>query len=168
MAGAHNRRGIFPDRGSNRPVPRTLCHVNRKLGLHVQKHVGFDKCLVERYAGARKTLPQDRCPADRSVRLPSNKLPEQTWRGKQGQSVRSGKSRTFAARHRRNGKARACFECQTRHVKVHASFDVLIGERGRTRANTHAGTICSDVVSQNGLKPWPDIDQTIGLEFAMM
>ena len=35
-----------------------------------------------RYARARKTLPQDRCPGHRSVRLPSNKLPEQTWRGR--------------------------------------------------------------------------------------
>ena len=57
-------------------------------------------------------------------------------------------------RHRHNGKAEACHVCQARHAKVHASSHVLIGERGRTRASTRAS--CSDVVSQNGLKPWPE------------
>ena len=30
VAGAHSRRGSVAARGSDRPVPRTLCHVNRK------------------------------------------------------------------------------------------------------------------------------------------
>ena len=125
-----------------------------------------------RYALARKTPLQDRRPGDRSVRLPSNKLPEQTWRGRARERPKRQESNVLQPRHRLNGKAeacqwpgqrapdgakaRACFECQTRHAKVHASSHVLIGERGRTRANTHTGTSCSDVVSQNGLKPWPE------------
>ena len=39
VAGAHSRRGSFPARGSNRPVPRALYHVDRKQGLHVQRHI---------------------------------------------------------------------------------------------------------------------------------
>ena len=46
VAGAHSRRGSFPARGSDRPVPRTLCHVDRKLGLDVERYVGSDKYLV--------------------------------------------------------------------------------------------------------------------------
>ena len=60
--------------GSDRPVQRTLCHVDRE--------VGSDKNLVGRCGRARKTPLQDRRPGDRSVRLFSNKLPEQTWRGR--------------------------------------------------------------------------------------
>ena len=106
-----------------------------------------------RHAGARKTLLQDRRPGDRSLRLPLNKLPEQTWRGRARERATRHESHVLRPRHRHNGKARecqqlgqrapdgakarACFECQTRHAKVHASSHVLIGERGRTRANTH-------------------------------
>ena len=136
MAGAHSRRGSFPARGSNRPVPRALYHVDRKLGLHVQRYVGSDKYLVGRYARARKTLPQDRRPGDRSVRLPSNKLPEQTWRGRARVGPKRQESHVLQPRHRHNGKAETCHVCQARHAKVHASSHVLIGERGRVPAIT--------------------------------
>ena len=39
------------------------------------------------------------------------------------------------AEDRHNEKDRACHECQARHAKVHVSPHVLMGERGRTRAN---------------------------------
>ena len=50
-----------------------------ETGSPVQRYVGLDKCLVGRYVRARKTLSQDRRPGDKSARLPSNKLPEQTY-----------------------------------------------------------------------------------------
>ena len=136
VAGAYSRRGSFPARGSNRPDPRTLCHVNGTLGLHVERYVGSDRYLVGRYARARKTLLQDRRPGDRSVRLPSNKLPEQTWRGRARERRKRQESHVLQPRHRHDGKAEACHECQARHAKVHASSHVLICERGRVRAIT--------------------------------
>ena len=128
-------------------LPWTLCRVNRKLDLHVQRYVQVRQVSGGTHARARKTLPQDGRPGDRSVTLLLNTLPEQEEPGLQ--TARSGKSRTFAAQTppqwqsqrvpiaepADGAMARACFECQARHANVHASSDVLIGERGRARAN---------------------------------
>ena len=125
--------------GASQPAAPTVQFQGRSTtstGNRVSMSIGTfgsDKHLAERYARARKTLPQDRRPGDRSVRLPSNKIPEQTWRGR----TRVARVARLQPRHRHNGKAEACHVCHVRHAKVHASSHVLIGERGRTRANTH-------------------------------
>ena len=127
VAGAHSRRGSFPARGSNRPVPRTLCRVDRKLGLHVQRYVGSDKYLAERYARARKTLLQDRRPGDRSVRLPFRQTPGADMERQGQRGPEAARVARLQPRHRHDGKAEACHVCQARHAKVRASSHVLIG-----------------------------------------
>ena len=64
VAGAHSRRGSFPARGSDRPVPRTLCRVDRKPGLHVQRYV-----QVRQVSGGEiRTCTQDSSPRPTSRR----------------------------------------------------------------------------------------------------
>ena len=131
VAGAHSRRGSFSARGSDRPVPRTLHHVDRKQGLHVQRHV-----RVRQVSGEIRTCAQDSTAGPTSRRQECETPCKTNSRSRHGEagpeSARSGKSRTFAA-HRHDGKAEACHVCQARYASSH----VLIGERGRTRANTH-------------------------------
>ena len=129
-------------------------HVDRKLGLHVQRHVGSDKYLVGRYARARKTLPQDRCPADRSVRLPSNKLPEQTWRGRAREGPKRQESHVCSPPPRWEGRSVPCMSSSPCEGACELSrVDRLTWSY---QGKHTAGTPCSDVVSQNGLKPWPE------------
>ena len=98
---------------------------------------GSDKHLVGRYARARKTLPQDRRPGDRSVRLPSNKLPEQTWRGRARVGPKRQESHVCSPDTATMGRPKRAMYVRLAIAKVRASSHVLIGERGRTRANTH-------------------------------
>ena len=85
-----NSKGALP----RRPETGSPCPVVRSGPTSV----------AERCARARKTLPQDRHPGDRSARLPSNKLPEQTWREKARVELRRRESHVC-------GKAETCHVC---------------------------------------------------------
>ena len=74
-------------------------HVKRKWSLHVQRYVGSVTSIWCEIRTCRQgCLPRTDIQT-KSVRLIKKTLQEQTWRdndGAQGQSARSGKSRTFA------------------------------------------------------------------------
>ena len=120
-------------RASDRPVPRTLCHVDQKQGLHVQWYV-----RVRQVSGGEiRTCTPDSPPGPMSRRqAPFKQTPGADMERQGERAPEAARVARLQPRHRHDGKAEACHVCQARHANVHASSHVLIGERGRTRANT--------------------------------
>ena len=91
--------------------------------------------------GKIRTCTQDTTAGPTSRRQECETSLKQTPRAdmeRQGQRApEAARVARLQPRHRHDGKAEACHECQARHAKVRASSHVLIGERGRIRANTH-------------------------------